>query len=129
VKQENPGLTLQEAFEKLLDKLQLCQRALGADYTGEDALRTSVIRACRSFPEFEIALFKLARVCEKLFADLRLAIEVVLNRFTVPQLLALENTAGSHYVDRIYNNSKRLQQQTKFGRLLRQSYQNRPTST
>jgi hypothetical protein len=48
VKQKNPGLTLQKALEKLLDKLQLCQRALGTDYTGKDALRTNVIRACRS---------------------------------------------------------------------------------
>jgi hypothetical protein len=107
VKQENLSLTLQEAFEKLLNKLQLCQRALGADYTGEDALRTSVIRACRSFPEFEIALFKPASVCEELFADLRSAIEVVLNRSTVPQSSALENTAGSYYVNRVYNKSKR----------------------
>jgi hypothetical protein len=110
MKQKNPGLMLQKALEKLLNKLQLCQRALGANYTGEDALRTSVIRACRSFPEFEIALFKPARMCEELFADLRSAIEVVLNRSTVPQLSALENTAGSYYVDRIYNKSKRPQQ-------------------
>jgi hypothetical protein len=110
---------LQEAFEKFLDKLQLCQRALGADYTGKDALRTSVIRACRSSSEFEIALLKPVRVCEELFADLRSAIEVVLNRFTVPQSSALENIAGSYYVNRVYNKSKRSQQQTSFGRSLR----------
>jgi hypothetical protein len=129
VKQKNFSLTLQKALEKLLDKLQLCQRALGADYIGKDALRTSVIRACRSSPEFEIALFKPARVCEKLFADLRSVIEVVLNRSIVPQSSALENTAGSHYVNQVYNKSKRPQQQTRLGRSLRQSYQNRPIST
>jgi hypothetical protein len=67
-------------------------------------------------------------VCEELFADLRSVIEVMLNRSTVPQSSALKNTAGSHYIDRVYNKSKRPQQQTRFGRSSRQSYQNRPTS-
>jgi hypothetical protein len=70
VKQENPDQTLHQALDHLLDKLQLCQRALGPAYAGEDALRTTVIRACRNSPELEIALYKPARVCEELFADL-----------------------------------------------------------
>ncbi|EFQ90966.1 hypothetical protein PTT_12317 [Pyrenophora teres f. teres 0-1] len=44
---ENPEKGLQEVLQILLDKLQLCQRALGKNFEGEDALRTTVINACR----------------------------------------------------------------------------------
>jgi hypothetical protein len=45
--------TLYKALNLLLDKLQLCQRALGKEFMGEDALRTNVIRACRGVPELK----------------------------------------------------------------------------
>jgi hypothetical protein len=73
---------------------------------GEDAFRTTVIRVCRSSQEFEIALYKPARVCEGLFADLRSAIEVVLNRSSEPKPYALENAARMNYINRIYINNK-----------------------
>jgi hypothetical protein len=63
----------------LLNKLQLCQRALGKEFMGEDALRTNVIRACRDIPELKQALFKSARGCEKLFSDLRSSIQIELS--------------------------------------------------
>jgi hypothetical protein len=84
MKHEHADKTLHQAFEHLLDKLQLCQRALGPEYTGKDNLQTAVIRACRSSPELKIAFFKPARLCEELFADLRSFIEIVLNRSTAP---------------------------------------------
>jgi hypothetical protein len=130
MKQKNPDQTLYQAFDYLLDKLQLCQRALGPAYAGEDALRTIVIRACRNLPELEIAFYKPARVCEKLFADFRSAIEVVLNRSSEPKSYALKNATRINYVDRIYTNNKPLQQQPKarFGRAGRSNYQNRTSN-
>ncbi|KAF7575713.1 hypothetical protein PtrM4_073370 [Pyrenophora tritici-repentis] len=47
---ENPDKGLHEVLQILLDKLQLCQRALGKNFEGEDALRTTVINACRGVP-------------------------------------------------------------------------------
>ncbi|KAF1363027.1 hypothetical protein EJ07DRAFT_162974 [Lizonia empirigonia] len=39
VRRENPDKTLHEVLDIMLDKLQLCQRALGQQYMGEYALR------------------------------------------------------------------------------------------
>jgi hypothetical protein len=94
------------AFDHLLDKLQLCQRALGPAYAGENALRTTVIRACRNSPELEIAFYKPARICEKLFADFRSVIEVVLNRSSGSKFYAFKNAARMNYVNRIYTSNK-----------------------
>jgi hypothetical protein len=113
MKQENSDQTLYQALDHLLNKLQLYQRALGPAYAGKNAFRTTVIRACRNSPELEIAFYKPARVCEKLFADLRSAIEVVLNRSFGPKFYAFKNAARMNYVDRIYTNNKPLQQQPK----------------
>jgi hypothetical protein len=63
--------TFYEALDLLLNKLQLCQRALGKEFMSEDALRTNVIRACRGIPELKQTLFKSGRGCEELFSDLR----------------------------------------------------------
>ena len=71
----------------LLDKLQLCQRALGKNFEGEDALRTTVINACRGVPELEMALFKPAPICEGLFSDLQSAIKTHLARQHTTQML------------------------------------------
>jgi hypothetical protein len=112
VKHEHADKILHQAFEHLLDKLELCQRALGPEYTEEDNLRTAVIRACRSSPELEIALFKPARLCEELFADLRSSIEIVLNRSTALQQSVLENTAREQfYVNRRYTGNRRINRQ------------------
>jgi hypothetical protein len=63
----------------LFNKLQLCQRALGKKFMGEDALRTNVIQACRGIPELKQILFKSARGSEELFSDLRSFIQVELS--------------------------------------------------
>jgi hypothetical protein len=101
-----------------------------AAYAGEDAFRTTVIRACRNSPELKIAFYKPARVCEKLFADFRSVIEVVFNRSSGPKFYALENAARMDYVDRIYTSNKPSQQQPKarFGRAGRSNYQDRTSN-
>ena len=82
VRAENPEKNLQEVLQKLLDKLQLCQRALGKQFEGDVILRTTVINACRGVPELEYALFNAPTGTEKLFADLRSSIETHLARGT-----------------------------------------------
>jgi hypothetical protein len=106
MKQKNPDQTLHQALDHLLDKLQLCQRALGPAYAGKNILRTTVIRACRNSPELKIALYKPARVCKKLFANLRFAIEIMLNRSFEPKFYALKNAARMNYINRIYTSNK-----------------------
>ncbi|KAI1667971.1 hypothetical protein L13192_08680 [Pyrenophora tritici-repentis] len=75
VHRENPDKTLHEVLDIMLDKLQLCQRALGQQYMGEYALRTTVITACRGVKEFAMALYRPSLECEVLFGDLRSSIE------------------------------------------------------
>ena len=105
---ENPDKDLHEVLQILLDKLQLCQRALGKNFEGEDALRTTVINACRGVPELEMALFKPATICEGLFADLRSAVETHLARqHTKQMLMGTETTKDQYYLDRRYTNSRR----------------------
>jgi hypothetical protein len=84
---ENPEKGLHKVLQLLLDKLQLCQRALRKNFKGEDALRTTVINACCRVPKLKIALFKLALICEGLFLDLRLAIKTHLARQHTTQML------------------------------------------
>ncbi|KAF7567022.1 DUF1421 multi-domain protein [Pyrenophora tritici-repentis] len=101
---ENPDKGLHEVLQILLDKLQLCQRALGKNFEGEDALRTTVINACRGVPELEMALFKPATICEGLFSDLRSAVETHLARQHTAQLV----TEDQYYLDRRYNGNGRI---------------------
>jgi hypothetical protein len=106
---ENPEKGLHEVLQILLDKLQLCQRALGKNFEGEDALRTTVINACRGVPELEMALFKPAPICEGLFSDLRSAIETHLARQHTTQMLMGSKmvTEDQYYLDRRYNGKGR----------------------
>jgi hypothetical protein len=120
--------TFYEAFDLLLNKLQLCQRALGKEFISEDALRTNVIRACRGVFELKQALFKSARGCEKLFSDLRSSIQVELSE---QQLFYLEEAARVNYTDRTYNNRRnpRFARKTvTFARSPRSNYQDQASS-
>jgi hypothetical protein len=131
MKQKNPDQTFHQALDYLLNKLQLYQQALGPVYADENAFRTTVIRACRNLPELKIAFYKPARVCKELFADLRFAIKVVLNRSSGPKFYAFENAARMNYVDkRIYISNKPSQQQPKarFGRAGCSNYQDRTSN-
>ncbi|KAF1831688.1 hypothetical protein BDW02DRAFT_590941 [Decorospora gaudefroyi] len=59
---------------------KVLQRALGKNFKGEDALRTTIINAYCGVLELEIALFKPATICEGLFLDLRSAVKTHLAR-------------------------------------------------
>jgi hypothetical protein len=122
--------TLYEALDLLLDKLQFCQRALGKEFMGEDALRTNVIRACRGVFELKQALFKSARGCEELFSDLRSSIQVELSE---QQFFHLEEAARMNYIDRTYNNNRRnprfARKTVTFARLPRSNYQDQASSS
>lgn len=50
---DNANLSPRDVFRVLLEKLQLCQRALGHEFQGEQILRMTVIRACEGVQEFE----------------------------------------------------------------------------
>lgn len=105
VRAQNPDKDLHDILRIMLDKLQLCQRALGRDYSGEDNLRTTVIKACRGVPELEMALFKPAQLCEELFSDLRSAVETRLTRTTA--IHVMDDESDQYYVDRRYNGQHR----------------------
>jgi hypothetical protein len=129
MKFKHPDKTFYEALDLLLDKLQLCQRALGKEFMGEDALRTNVIRACRDVPELKQALFKSARGCKKLFSDFRFFIQIELSK---QQLFYLEEAARVNYTDRTYNNNRRnprfARKTVTFARSPRSNYQNQASS-
>ncbi|KAK1917075.1 hypothetical protein P3342_001657 [Pyrenophora teres f. teres] len=105
VHRENPDKTLHEVLDIMLDKLQLCQRALGQQYMGEYALRTTVITACRGVKEFAMALYRPSLECEVLLEiyDLRLktlAMTTSVNFTEVDQ-------GNQYYLDRRYNSNGR----------------------
>src|SRR6266516_5383117 len=103
-RQQNPDKDLYEVRRTMLDKMQLCQRALGAGFAGENNLRTAVINACRGVRELEHALFKPALNCEELFADLRSSIETHLSRTTAQQMIT--DSDEQYYLDRRYTNNR-----------------------
>ena len=80
VEKSNIGKTNLEVLQALLDKLQLCQRALGLGNMGENQLITAIQRACRGVPKLEFALFTPATTFEKLSSKLRSSIMTHDNR-------------------------------------------------
>lgn len=111
---ENPDKKLHEVLQMMLDKLQLCQRALGTDFSGETTLRTAVINACRGAPELEMALFKPATECEALFSDLRSSVETHVNRATSQKFLTQNDEDELFYTDRRYRFNGRGQPRSNF---------------
>ncbi|KAF7579221.1 hypothetical protein PtrM4_034610 [Pyrenophora tritici-repentis] len=99
VHKENPDKTLHEVLDIMLDKLQLCQRALGQQYMGEYALRTTVITACRGVKEFAMALYRPSLECEVLFGDLRSSIENSLAMTTSVNFTEVDQD-NQYYLDR-----------------------------
>jgi len=104
VRRENPEKSLHEVLDIMLDKLQLCQRALGQQYMGEYALRTTVITACRGVKELEMALYKPSLECEVLFRDLRSSIK---NSLAMAASVNFTETDpdNQYYLDRRYTNN------------------------
>ncbi|PHH59522.1 hypothetical protein CDD82_2448 [Ophiocordyceps australis] len=106
MQREFPDEKPQAVLEKMLDKLQRVQRALGQGSNGEQHLRAQVARACFGVPEFDLALVRQQETCEGFFADLRACLQVANVR---------QNQASQYYIDRRYTNNQR---QNKFqGRL------------
>ena len=66
----NIGKTNLEVLQTLLDKLQLCQRALGLGYMGENQLIAATQRACHGVSELEFTLFTPATTFEELSSKL-----------------------------------------------------------
>lgn len=95
---ENSDKDLHTVLQLMLDKMRLCQRALGSQYIGEDTLKMAVIRACRDVPSLEIALFRPAKICVELFVNLRSSIETFLSHVALVYLH--DNVNSIHYLDR-----------------------------
>ena len=70
VEKSNIGKTNLEVLQALLDKLQLCQRALGLGYMGENQLIAATQRVCRGVSELEFALFTPTTTFEELSSKL-----------------------------------------------------------
>ena len=107
IRRENPDKTMHEALEMLIDKLSLCQRALGEEYRGEYALRTAVLTACRGVKELQMALFMPPMACEDLFQSLRSSIETSL-AMPAEQFYTADEENYAFYTDRRYTDNRRL---------------------
>ncbi|KZL69413.1 hypothetical protein CT0861_03178 [Colletotrichum tofieldiae] len=73
---DNPDKPKMECLEFLLDKLATIQRALPSLPQSDEALRDSVISACRGVKECELCLFSPAPTYEGVCSQLRLAIRL-----------------------------------------------------
>ncbi|KAF1935267.1 hypothetical protein EJ02DRAFT_507147 [Clathrospora elynae] len=104
VRRENPDKSLHEVLDIMLDKLQLCQRALGQQYIREYALRMTVITACWGVKELEMALYKPPLECEALFGDLQSSIKNSL-AMTVSVNFTKADPEDQYYLDRRYSNT------------------------
>ena len=71
-----------EVLQALLDKLQLCQRALELSYMGEKQLITAIQRACCRVSKLKFLLFTFVTTFQKLSSKLRSSIMTYDNRNT-----------------------------------------------
>lgn len=85
--------TPMDILNTMLDKLMICQKALGQDFRGEAILREQVRGAVTGVREFEYALQKPDMTCEGFFSELRTSLATVLNRTHGPAQLHLTDTA------------------------------------
>lgn len=85
----------------LLDKLRLCQRALGPSYSGDHQLVNQTITACRGVPELEAALQRPARTFEALASDLRSSCKTAQVRST-----QFPADGEQYFLDRRYGNNR-----------------------
>lgn len=82
---EHPGPEdLQKVLQSMLDKFQLCQRALGPSYAADIYLRDAVWFACRGVPAFHFAYYSplgnRQQPSEEFFYSLRCSLNVYLDR-------------------------------------------------
>ncbi|RKF82964.1 integrase and RNaseH domain-containing protein, partial [Golovinomyces cichoracearum] len=93
---KDPAIILQ----KLLDRLQQCQRALGPSYQGEDQLMANTVRACRRAQELRMGFFTTSVTFEQLSSQLRSSLETVKQR-TISKNFHTES--NSYFIDRKFN--------------------------
>lgn len=113
--------TPMDVLNKMIDKLMLCQRAMGRAYDGEPILREQVRAAVTGVREFEYALQKPDITCEGFFSQLRSSLATVMARTTTTAQMNLMDTnftwndsadtnpldtALAFYVDRKYNSGR-----------------------
>ena len=101
----NIGKTNLEVLQALLDKLQLCQRALGLGYIGENQLIAATQRACRGVSELEFALFTPATTFEELSSKLRSSIITYDNHNAANTQYFMDRRFGRHDRGDQYNKS------------------------
>ncbi len=99
----NIGKTNLEVLQTLLDKLQLCQQALGLGYIGKNQLIAATQRACRGVYELEFALFTSAITFEKLSSKLRSSIITHNNRNAANTQYFTDRRFGRHDHRNQYN--------------------------
>ena len=56
VRREDNGRSWEQAVETLIERLHLCQRALGPKYMGSQHLVSAIVRACQTSPDMVEAL-------------------------------------------------------------------------
>ena len=104
-KAENASKSDLEVLQIMLDKLSLCQRALGPEFRGEQQLIAAVHRACRFVPQLQHALFEPATRFEDLASKLRASIGTHEVMKGANQYMVNENSSDDeiYYVDRKYH--------------------------
>ncbi|EED22562.1 conserved hypothetical protein [Talaromyces stipitatus ATCC 10500] len=103
VRRENTGKTLPEAVEILVEKLHLCQRALGPHYMSPEHLVSAIIRACQGSPEMSEVLSEPTTKFETLVSRLRARAAIMQKKEAAGQYLAESNNVPStHFTDRKY---------------------------
>ena len=99
----NIGKTNWEVLQALLDKLQLCQRALGLGYMGKNQLIATTQRECRGVPKLEFALFTPTATFKELSSKLQSSIITNNNRNAANIQYFTDrwfgrNDRGDHYI-------------------------------
>ena len=89
-------------LNNMLDKLRLCQRALGPDYTGKGQLVTTIHRAVRGVPEFEMALMMVPQTYEEMASKLRSSLETARYREPTRSAFYTADDNDTNFVDRRY---------------------------
>lgn len=96
-----------EILEMLIEKLQLCQRALGPKYMNDEQLGATIISPCHGVPELEYVLMSPAKKCEQLFGQQISSIEVRLSRSENSIVMHSIDLDSIYYVDRRYNENRK----------------------
>ncbi|RKF64554.1 hypothetical protein GcC1_131018, partial [Golovinomyces cichoracearum] len=73
------GKSKAEVLTALLDRLQLCQRALGESFAGDLQLKINTERTFKGVPDFEMALYDPPSTFEALASKLRSSLKVATN--------------------------------------------------